>query len=165
MGRGVALAGIEECLHVNKQTGSFPCLVCLCGFTFIFFGAFTGKHTAGNNWLVDRLRRPAHKPGRHECRGLCASFSCHAPLINPTGVVEVNNQIIISRGIQKEAEPDSGFQQQTSDWAADVVPVCGCYLETLNHIVHHVASPALPRPPAHPRSVCKQGSGIHGLIV
>lgn len=87
------------------------------------------------------------------------------PLINPTGVVEVNNQIIIGCGIQKEAEPDSGFQQQTSDWAADVVPVCGCYLETLNHIVHHVASPALPRPPARLRSVCKQGSGIHGLIV
>lgn len=76
---GVALAGVEECLHVNKQTGSFPCLVCLCGFTFIFFGAFTGKHTAGNNWLVDRLRRPAHKPGQHECRGLCASFRCHPP--------------------------------------------------------------------------------------
>lgn len=63
------------------------------------------------------------------------------------GVVEVNNQIIISRGVQKEAEPDLGFQQQTPDWAADVVPVCGCYLETLNHIVHLVASPALPRPP------------------
>lgn len=83
---GAALAGVEECLRVNKQTGSFPHLVCLCGFTFIFFAAFAGKHTAGNNWLVDRLRRPAHKPGRHECGDLCASFvrfSCRLPPTPP----------------------------------------------------------------------------------
>lgn len=83
------------------------------------------------------------------------------------GVVEVNNQIIISRRVQKEANSASEFEHKTPDLAADFIPVCGCYLETLTLIVQHVASPSPARSPAlaRPRSICKQGSGIHGLIV
>lgn len=67
------------------------------------------------------------------------------------GVVGVNSQIIISRRVQTEANRASEFQDACL--AADVVPVCGCYLETLNDIVEHVASPSLPPSPARSPSL------------
>lgn len=69
------------------------------------------------------------------------------------GVVEVNNQIIISRRVQKEANSASEFEHKTPDLAADFIPVCGCYLETLTLIVQHVASPSPARSLARPPSL------------
>lgn len=78
-GEGQLLAGVEECLHVHKQTGSFPRLVCLCGFIFIFSGPLRVNTQRETTSLLiafaDQLINPAGmNAGACVCR-LCTSTS------------------------------------------------------------------------------------------
>lgn len=83
-GGGAALVGLEECLRVNKQTGSFPHLVCLCGFTFIFSGPLrvnTQRETTGLLIaLADQLINPAGMNAGACVRRLCTSAVGTPPL-------------------------------------------------------------------------------------
>lgn len=77
VGGGQLLAGVEECLHVHKQTGSFPRLVCLCGFIFIFSGPLrvnTQQETTGLLIaFADQLINPAGMNTGACVRRLCTS--------------------------------------------------------------------------------------------
>lgn len=94
----------------NAFTFTNKLALSLALFAFValfFFKACTGKHTAGNTGLLiaftDQLINPASM-NVEACvcvRRLCTSeqlwtFLSPVFLINPRGVVEVNNQIIIS---------------------------------------------------------------------